>query len=256
MNNIVYHIVWLAIIALLLSSCTATQRLGSDNLRPRSEKYLMKRLVQQQRQADWLSAKFKATYSDEKDVVKFTGNLRMAKDSLVWLNVRKLNVEAARVLITPDSFFVIDRLNNEYLARDFAFLQERFQLPVNFQSFQQLLLGNPVFFTKELTSGIIDQHYSLEGSSNRFQTRYLLNGSDFSLAALEVEDKRERQSFRTGFDDYRKLAKDVDFSYLRTIEVATTEFGLASLSLEFSKVELNVPKTIRFDIPERYTEIK
>jgi hypothetical protein len=45
------------------------------------------------------------------------------------------------------------------------------------------------------------------------------------------------------------------FSYFRALQFISPETGTISLDLKFSKVDLNTPKSLTFDIPSHYTKV-
>lgn len=241
---------------LFLFSCKTKRALeGEIKLRPKSAKFLMKRMVQNQFDADWLSSKAKVTYQDDYGITKFTANLRFRKDSLIWLNFKKLSVEAVRLQITPDSIYVINRLDNEYFILPFEKAQRRFGLPTSFEGLQAMLLGNPIFFTTELDSKIDKQRYQLSGKTDRYETQYWLEAASYLLSQMTIEDYRNKRSLDVTFGDYRAFSDGKNFSYFRHLNLSSREYGAMSIKIDLSKVEVNVPKTIRFAIPERYKQV-
>jgi len=248
----------IAIFALtVLGSCSTLRKTSSPDkpLKERSSKYLLKQLAQQQLAAEWFSARARITYQDPYETVKLTSYIRMQKDSFIWMNFKKLSVEAARVLITPDSVWIIDRLNNQYAGKDFAFIQKNFHLPVNFTALQNMLLGNPVFLTTDLEASVEEQQYRLDGNSKDWKTTYGLDGITFALQQVLLQDVIRGRSLYLEQEDYQELEPEKKFSYIRNLRMVAEDQGPLELEVEFSKVELNVPKNIRFEIPKRYTKI-
>ena len=69
-------------------------------------------------------------------------NLRMHKDSLIWISVNAVfGIEAMRLLINKDSVFLLDKLNKTYLTRSIDYLQEVSGLPLTLSSLQDMLLS-------------------------------------------------------------------------------------------------------------------
>ena len=91
----------------------------------------------------WMSAKVNGELSMENgENVRFTGLLRMYRDSTVWLSVSAfMGVENARILVTNDSVMMLNRVNQTYLAEPISSLMETHQVP-SLQELQSLLLGN------------------------------------------------------------------------------------------------------------------
>ena len=69
--------------------------------------------------------------------------IRMKKDSVIWVSVVPLlGIEAARAKITRDSIQIVDRINKTYYAGNFALLKERYNVDLNFDILQNLIIGN------------------------------------------------------------------------------------------------------------------
>ncbi|MCB9285512.1 MAG: DUF4292 domain-containing protein [Lewinellaceae bacterium] len=247
----------LILLLFVVSGCnlfrpTAT---STAELPERSAKFLLKKLVQQQVELDWFSAKARVDFADENFSIAVTANLRLRTDSVIWANVKKLNLEAGRALVRPDSFFVIDRINRQYSRQPLSALANMLEVPANFQVLQSILLGNPVFLTTDLQAGIEGDQYTLRGEDDRFTADYFLDGRDFSLQKIAFTEKKTRRAVSMELSGYQSLKKKQNFSYFRTVRVDSPETGPMQIELEFSKIEINTPKSIEFEIPSRYSEI-
>lgn len=246
----------LLLILLTASSCGIFRKTAAgDALPERNAKFLLKKMVQQQVDADWFSSRARINYEDDEFSVSATANIRMRKDSAIWANVKKLNIEAGRALIRPDSVFVIDRINREYARQPVSELANMLRLPASFELLQSILLGNPFFFTTDLEAGVEGPNYSLSGEDGRFSTTYLLDGRDFLLKKIAVAEKGSGRTVEMELSQYGQLDKKQKFSYIRTLRMESPETGPLQVEIEFSKVEVNIPKSIEFEIPSRYTEI-
>jgi len=90
----------------------------------------------------YFKAKAKIDYTDAVVSQSATVDLRMKRDSLIWMSITKLGIEGARVLITRDSAYVIDRINNSYEVYDFKALGSKFNFTLSFDILQAAILGN------------------------------------------------------------------------------------------------------------------
>ncbi|MFT4761917.1 MAG: hypothetical protein ACI9XO_003436 [Paraglaciecola sp.] len=250
------NLVILMVLPFLIFSCKILKKGEDIQLKKaKSEFFLLRKMVQNQVNAESLAAKARVTIRDESGVTKFTANFRWKKDSVIWMNFKKVSVEAARVKITPDSIFIIDRLNKKYVAEDFNFAQQEFNLPTGFDGLQAFLLGNPVFFTKDMKSDIDDNRYHLSGKTDTYETEYWLEAAGFLLRKIMVDDFRNGRTLEYDLGDYGKLADGQNFSYFRELNFSSREFGAMSVKMELSKVELNEVGEIRFSIPEHYERV-
>ena len=244
---------------LMLSSCKSAKQAQQIKLKERSAKYLLKKLSRQNIDVEWLSAKAKMVFKDETQRKKANANIRLRKDSIIWMNIKKLGVEAARVLITTDSIYIMDRINDQYAVTDFSLIEEQYHLPANFQTLQNVVLGNPLFFSKpeELKASINKEQYHLAGDNeDRVTSDYLLNGISHLLERMLFLDLRYNRKVDIEMGDYKQLEQYPNFSYFRSLNLSSRETGDLSIELSLSKLEINVPKTIRFEIPEHYTKVK
>src|SRR5690606_13157953 len=58
-----------------------------------------------------------------KSVHDVTLHVRIERDRAIWLSVTAiLGVEAARILITPDSVKILNKLQGEYISKPFAYI--------------------------------------------------------------------------------------------------------------------------------------
>jgi hypothetical protein len=256
-RNSTFLLLGLGLMLLIFSGCKTT-RPGLDMpLKQRSPEFLYKKLVSQQMQPEWLSAKARIGYQDRSQRVSATATIHLRRDSLIWIALRKLGFEVARVQITPDSIYLLDRINNEYAIEDFQFLSREFRFPANFQVLQAILLGHPLFFGLEgYEAGIERQHYVLRRDDGELESDYRLNGNDFRMAHMAFRDKVERRQLGIAFEEYGELDGQQKFSYLRNIQLYSRDWGDVEMDISFSKVELNRPQSLRFSIPERYSRAR
>ncbi|MCB0640633.1 MAG: DUF4292 domain-containing protein [Phaeodactylibacter sp.] len=244
---------FLVVLSLLAASCKTGSRQQFGDLKPRSAKFLTEKMIEQQVAVDWLSAKAHITYADAYETVKLTANIRLRRDSVIWMNFKKLSVEAARILITPDSVYILDRMNKQYAIQSYQDFNRLSGLPSNFAAIQSFLLGNPVLFTSELVAAADTLDYLLSGKGQRFENIIRLSGADYGLKGLLYRELEQDQVAALTFQDRQLLPNEQFFSYLRTIQFFSEQTGDTFVEIEFNKVEIDIPKDIRFEIPNHYT---
>lgn len=220
----------------------------------RSPSYLKKKLRSHDR-SNVTSAQAQAKIFMEGDGQSLgaTANIIWVRDSAMWLNIKKLGFEVARALVTPDSVFVINRLEKTYSVKALESLQRQYSLPAGFELVQSLLLASPWFFPDmELETDVKDGYHRLAGSNGRFAADYRIEESAFWLRQEIFLQPREARTVSAKFDNYKKTALAGWFPYLRTVEAFSPETGNLRLSIELNDVEFNVPKRFRFEIPKHY----
>ena len=249
--------------AFLLLSCKGSKKATHVKLKERSTTSLLKKLNQHKVDAQWWSAKAKVAFRDTHQNRQFTANIRMRKDSVIWMNFKKTTVEGGRILITPDSFFVINRLDKEYFAADLGYLIRRFDLPTHlsapeelFSILQDIVLGNPIFSpVDKMYSEVIDDQYYLHGQHNQLKSAYWLN-SLYLIEKIAFSEHRGRRKVVFGYENYAEAGDIENYSYFRTLFFHSADIGDVELGLKLSKIEINIPKKIVFKIPGHYTRIE
>ena len=132
----------------------------------------------------------------------FTMNVRMAKDSVIWMSISPaLGVEAARVLLTPDSVQVLSKLPGSRFVflGNYDVLSEAMDAPVSFELLQDLLLGQPLNMEEDevYISKVDGDRYVLLSKYDR-NVRKLVGTDDKgfvpgdSLAIVAKDKKAER----------------------------------------------------------------
>lgn len=227
------------------------------DLEAKSVDTLLQFLADRHIDVEWLSAKAKIAFKDDSQSRKATANIRLRKDSVLWMNVKKLGIEAARILITPDSIYIVDRIHKEYVVGDFSLIQQQYHLPADFNLLQNMILGNPLLLSEvKLETKAIEQQYHLGSSDDENPTRdYWLNGFNHLLEKMVFLDYRYNRQVKVELSDYKALDKYEYFSYFRRLNLSSPETGDLRIDIDFSKIELNQAKQIRFEIPEHYTKI-
>lgn len=185
-----------------------------------------------------------------------TANIIWVRDSVLWVNIKKFGLEAARALVTRDSVFVLNRLGKTYSARGLETLQRQYSLPAGFDLVQSLLLAEPWLFPDiELESDIKDNMHRLSGTNGRFAVDYRIEEEYFWLRQEVFLQPRDARTVSASFEKYKKTGLAGWFPYLRTVEAFSPETGDLRLSIELNDIEFNVPKSFRFEIPSHYEQV-
>src|SRR5450432_4861317 len=199
------------------------------------------------------SAKLKVHYegSDGKDYT-FSALIRLQKDKIIWISITSLLGEAFRVMITPDSVKVLNKMDKVYQLRSVSYIREISHLPFDFNELQSIIMGNPIY----LDSNILyyhkeDQGISMLSLGDLFRNYLTLNKSDLSVKHCKLDDIKLRSAFSYDltYGDYEK--KDtVLFSTYRKISVA--EKTRLDIEMTFKQYSFNENLNFPLSIPKNY----
>lgn len=203
------------------------------------------------------SSKLKVEYRDDKNRnLDFNAFLRMKKDSAIWVSViAALNIEAFRVMITPDSIVVLDKINRTVQRKPFSYLKEITKVPFDFNTLEDLIMGNPVYLDNKVVAyAEQDERISLSTIGEAFKHYLTVSKSDLSLLFSKLDDVDVARS-RTANLAYAQYisAGPWMFSSLRSISLS--EKTKLDLKLEFKQVEFDKPQLFPFSIPKNYKTI-
>ncbi|MBI3137495.1 MAG: DUF4292 domain-containing protein [Sphingobacteriales bacterium] len=179
--------------------------------------------------------------------------LRMYRDSVIWVRITAIfGIEGLRAYITRDSVKILDRQNKIYIARSVAYLQEIAALPLDLPSLQDLLIGNPVFLTPDISSfSKSPGSISLHGANSLFRMLITMGEPDKILRSTKLDDldeQRNRTSYLT-WGDYENK-KGVTFPQKRSISVA--EKKTLEIKLNYKQYEFNETLSFPFSVPKNY----
>ncbi|NUN99649.1 MAG: DUF4292 domain-containing protein [Saprospiraceae bacterium] len=257
MNSKQFSLAGMFLLLLSMSACSLKKAQTSANLKDNTPEGVMDQLVRHQLYAEWLDAKAKISYNDGYQSVTANAIIKMRKDSILWIAIKKLGFEVARMQVTRDSVYILDRLNNQYAIKDLNYLESSFNIPANLQMLQALVLGNPVFFTrKNLQMETAEGAYHLWGKDEMKENHFWMNRQLLLLEKTSLTDDRTGRKMALELKEHADLPDNQKFSYLRQLELNSRETGNVTAEISFSSVEINNPIEIRFEIPERYTRME
>ena len=124
------------------SGCKSTKIVANTMPDPTAES--IQSFWKNQYKEDYFEARGKATLVMDGKNTNLALHLKMKKDSLLWAKVSMFGI-GATVLITKDSFFMINTLNQEYMAYGNNYLYQYLGYKATLSQVQNLLIGNAVF---------------------------------------------------------------------------------------------------------------
>jgi len=246
---------------ILLTACNASKKAqkGAEatDLPEMEVDSLLEKLSSNQVAVEWVNAKAKFTFKDDTQTRKFTATIRLRKDSVLWMVVKKLSVEAARVLVDKDSVYVLDRLNKEYYIKSLDYLAEEYHLPADFDALQTMLLGNPYLMEdQKLTVKSQGNQYQLTGEEEGgLLNDYWINGTTFALERMSFLDLRYERKLDIALEDHELQSEGFIFSNKRMFKMASAKTGAVEVSFNIVESEFNVPKRMPFSISSRYKRV-
>lgn len=183
----------------------------------------------------------------------FNAFIRLRKDSLLWVSVNALlGIEAFRVLITPDSVKVLNKLDKVVQLRSVSYLKEITHLPFTFMELQDLIVGNPIYFDNNIVSYKKEKDaLSVVHMGQIFKHLLTLNPESMVVqhSKLDDVDPVRARTADISYGDHETRDGKV-FSTFRKITVA--EKSKLDIEMKFRQFDFNVPLNFPFGIPKNY----
>ena len=200
------------------------------------------------------SSKLKIDYSDDKNNrLDFNAFMRMKKDSAIWVSIiAALNIEAFRVMITPDTVTIMNKLERTIQKKPLSYLQELTKVPFDFETLQDLIIGNPVYLDKNIVS-YTDQgdRISMSTIGDAFKHFITVSKNDLTLLFSKLDDIDATRS-RTANLSYSEYAAAGNWMFAGMRKISLSEKTKIDVQLEFKQVEFDKPMNFPFAIPKNY----
>ncbi len=220
---------------------------------------IMSKVVRSKIDFKTFNAKIKIDYESANNSDNFTGYLSMIKDSAIYLKIKgsRLGIPALalQVKISKDSIVLVKEIGEKYVQkRSIDFLQESTEIPFDFYTLQDMLIGNPVF----LDSNIVSYKEGNEALlvlmiGNVFKHLITLSNDDFSIlhSKLDDVDIMRNRTCDISLSNYQALGP-YRFAAYRNIVV--TEKSKLNIYLDFKEFTLNEPLKYTFEVPKNYKQ--
>lgn len=203
-----------------------------------------------------VSVRAKIKWDDGQKEQDFQGTIRLKKDSLIWASLfNGVGIEGVRVLITPDTFKILNRLTEEYGVRDFRVVQALVSFPVQFTMLQQALAGTKIDIQEKASTAVRDDSLLLLiNETDMLQERIWVEPQHYTITRIVLKDKMLKQVMTVTFDAYNDL-NGKTFSYKRNVEF--NRDGLVTrVQIDITKVRVDEDMEFPFDVSPKYKKIE
>jgi hypothetical protein len=202
------------------------------------------------------SAKLKVDFESEtKQMSGINVVIHMQKDSIIWISASMPIVgEVARAIITPDSLKAIDKFHKKQFLRATKDAKDILNIPFDFITLQNLIVGNPVYLTDSIYQVIkTPSVISFSCDSTLFTSLFNVFADDYVLQQSKVMDKdtTHKRSCELTYGEY-KTQDGHKFATRRRIFVE--EKNVTKINMDFNKVEFDQPVAFPFTIPASYSK--
>lgn len=239
---------------IIWSGCKSTKTLPRGEYQKRSLEELKQAIENHNVDYKTLAASAKINIQSSVESGQGKTNIRILKDSLIWMNIKKFGFEVARILINPDSIFIVYRFEKVYEKGSLDDLSRGIGLDVNFEKLQTFFVGNSLEPDSEnIDYEYKDGLYSVHSQNDQYLLSYLIGAKTLHIHQFDIIDEQDRK-VSLQYSDYKQLENSKDFSYFRVYNAPLYETE-AKLEIDISSLEFNKTFDIKFEIPDHYEEL-
>ena len=267
-----FYSVFALCMCLVLFSCKSKEKASRKPLEGKKTSYLLSQLVSNEFQFETISAKAGFTLFQKDKKTAFKATVRLRKDSALWMSITPaLGIEVARVLITQDSVKVINRLKKEYFIGDYHYINNKFNVDLEFDDIQAVLLGNSIAFEEDekLKFAIDNEMYYLGNMKKRKAKKandkpekierkknevvsLWLEESTYKIKKFLLSDLSADRFIRGNYSNHQLVDSQL-FPHNLSFKIQS-KFP-TEIEIEYSRVSLNQSISFSFNISSKYDQV-
>ena len=230
---------------------------GKDTIRisvPKPEIKEEPKVIIEDLNFNYLKAKSKIVWKTAKDQDTYTVDIRMKKDSTIWVNISQSGFTGATGLFTKDLVQFYQKINSEYYRFSYDSLSVKMGFKVDYGILQSLIVGNQPF--KRNNSRMIreNENIILKQQEGRINIDNMV-GPNRKLKKLLMNDVPTNNKMTMDFEEFTEL-NQVLFPFSSQINLDVKDKNNMNvntlITIKYSKVELlDTPLEFPFRVPQK-----
>lgn len=205
---------------------------------------------------EYFHGKARMVLRDANKEQEVKANIRVRKDSVIWMNFTVIGVQGGRALIDKDSITIISNVDKEYYVFDYVELSKRFNFPINYDVIQASLLGNLLIKRSdddEVES--LSSMYMLRQTAGSVNVVNFINAAAMKIEKIELKELNSNNTLNITYSNFQPVGNKL-FPYDGTISLFyKTLSGVLNTTIifEYNKAEVG-DRELRFpfNIPKKY----
>ena len=159
-----------------------------------------------------------------------------------------------RVLVTPDSIKLINYRDNIVQLRSIGYLQEAIQLPFDFYTLQDFLLGNPVYLDSNVVSyNKYEKSIALMNIGPLFKHLLTISAGDYLLQHSKLDDVDPIRN-RTADLLYTAYDSKNGWPFSTERRISLSEKSKLDIDINVKQYSFNETLSLPFNIPKNYKQ--
>lgn len=266
-NVFLYPFCFLLLI-IILDSCSSQRKIIRAPIKEEGADFLFKKLKEKELQYTWFTAKFSAEYENKGQTTSFNGQIRIRKDSVIWLSFSPaLGIEVFRMMLTQDSVKFINRMNSTFFIGDYGYVNRYLNTNIDFDILQSFLTGNDLSFYEngKFRAGLDNNSYKLATANRTKLKKFIRNSQEnlriliqniwidpvsFKITRANVKEVREPNlKLEAIYSSFEKIGEQL---FPKEMSFDISAANDLTVSASFSKININTIQAFPFKVPQSY----
>lgn len=255
-----------------ISSCKTYRKAIKEPLKVHGTEYLIEQMKEQEINPDFFTARFSAELTRNRERFTFNGQLRMKKDSIIWLTLSPaLGIEMGRLIVTNDSVKWMNRMESNFMLAETNRLASMIHPLLEYDLLQSFLLGNDLtlYDNSQFKGSIDSREYKLSVMHRRSLKRQYRE--DESVETIPMQhiwlDPETFRITKVSIRDLQDKDAKIDVDYQRFVEIDGFLFASQqqyeihgsgnklSIAISFGRMDTPGTSSFPFTIPDKYLPI-
>src|SRR5688572_5010166 len=168
-------------------------------------------------------------------------NIRVRKDSVIWMTFSVIGVQGGKALINKDSITIVHNVKKEYYVFDYEELSKRYNFTINYDVIQAAMLGNPIIPRQESDDITQDpSFYILKQHSGTIDVMNYVNAASSKIEKVEMKESNSSNSLTINYSNFQPVGTKA-FPYNGTINLFYKTLGgvlNTTVIFEYNKAEV------------------
>ncbi len=204
----------------------------------------------------YFHGKARMVFRDDTKERDVKANIRIRKDSVIWMTFSVIGVQGGKALINRDSVTIVSTVDKEYFVFDYKELSKRFNFDISYNTIQAAILGNLITPKQEGDKVTMGTSFNvLEQQRGTVNVLNYVNAASRKLERVEMKEENTNNLISIFYSNFQPVGDKV-YPYNGSVNIAyKTPKGLlkTSVILEYNKAEVG-DKELKFpfNIPRKY----
>jgi hypothetical protein len=224
---------------------------------------------------DFFYTKLNVDFKDSKKSQSFKTSIKMRIDSAFSGTISKGPYIAATYLIKSDSINVTNKQEKCYFSENLNYISALIGVELEYEEFQNLIVGKPLYIDEAIHYNQIKDklkhHYILSShkkrkfkridnetlnldkdKNNDIFIKYYFSSDSVDLVKMNIEIPGDTVTIDVNYET-SQIIDNFTVPKLTTIKIVHPRDSIF-IELDYTKLKINQPKTIKFSVPSSYVD--